>query len=57
MYRDVKVDTKNFKNFESVRNNFEEYREEPETLKPVSIDLTEQEKEFRNLKLKLLGGM
>lgn len=53
---DQKVDTKNFKNFESVKNNFETYREE-QTPQPVAIDLSEQQKEFRNLKLKLLGGM
>ena len=55
--KDIKVDTKNFKNFESVKNNFESYREEKKTLEPVDIYLTEQEKEFKNLKLKLLGGM
>jgi hypothetical protein len=37
---------------ENLKHNFEMYREEEQPLEPVAIDLSEQEKEFRNLKLK-----
>lgn len=48
-----------FKNIPRDLQVKDEYREEPETLEPVSIDEVsqEQKEQFKNLKLKLLGGL